>query len=58
MTFKLTQRDIDYLLGCVIGSRGADWDKSEIEQKLVSIQAWMETMPPEDRLVYLLGRKA
>jgi len=57
MTFKLTERELDFILERLAAAR-KNLNKSDVEEKLESIQAWMQTMPAEDRVVYLLGRKA
>lgn len=57
MTFKLTEREVDFLLERLVEAR-KNLNKSDVEEKLESIQSWMQTMPIEDRVVYLLGRKA
>lgn len=53
MTFKLTYDEIKSLQQCN-SHIGGDPHTTE---KLRTILAWMETMPMEDRYVYLLGRK-
>lgn len=60
MTFKISQGDIQYLLRLIITNREivkVD-KKSPLEEKLESIGAWLETMPENEKYVYLLGRKA
>ena len=60
MTFKLKEKDIrDILSGLNMWfQKDPPGYKQPIIQTIESVLAYLETMPPEDRIVYLLGRKA
>lgn len=58
MTFKISEYDlIDIQSGLKLLYK-EDIEYKPLIQTISSILAWIQTMPPEDRLVYLLGRKA
>lgn len=54
MTFKISEREIRNIITGLVSDE--DWDEPELRKKLESILAWMETMPENQRYVYLLGR--
>lgn len=61
MTFKLTERDIRDICNALVGyydAYGIGAEKEPLMRTMESIRAWLDTMPAEDRIIYLLGRKA
>lgn len=54
MTFKISEKEIRSIITGLVSDE--DWDEPELRKKLESVLAWLETMPDNERYVYLLGR--